>query len=494
MSKKLPVLVALLPVAVLLGLLSLNVYIFKDDAVGGSNQIILLVAAALAAALALFNGSSWQTLEEGILKNLKLALPAILILLMVGALAGTWLVSGVIPTMVYYGLKILNPEIFLFASCVIAALVALFSGSSWTTSATVGIALMGVSQVLGIYPGLAAGAVLSGAYFGDKLSPLSDTTNLASAATDTDLFTHIRYLTYTTIPSITITLVLFLLIGFSSSRSDYEPTEVSQLLTSLDASFNITPWLLIVPMLVLLMIWRKMPPLPALFFGCLAAAIFAFIFQPTLVDKIGSQYGGGDYAKYIGIMKTAYGSTQLETGNETLDNLLSSNGMAGMLTTIWLIVTAMVFGGVMEASGFLRQITEAIINRVRSVAGLVTATAGTCIFTNLSASDQYLSVLLTGRMYAESYRQRQLASQNLSRTVEDTGTVTSVLVPWNTCGAFHASVLGVATLSYAPFAFFCLISPIMSILFAYFNIKIVRLDDEKNNSEEQVAQLKATAQ
>ncbi|WP_317930317.1 Na+/H+ antiporter NhaC [Halioxenophilus sp. WMMB6] len=477
MTKTPPLAVAILPIAMLIALLTLNVFIFKDDAISGSNQIILVVAAALGAALAFFYGCSWITLEEGIVHSIKLATPAILILLMVGALSGTWLVSGIIPTLIYYGLHVLNPVIFLFAACIICIVVSIFTGSSWTTSATIGIALMGIGQVLGINPAFVAGAILSGAYFGDKLSPLSDTTNLASASAGTDLFTHIRYMTYTTIPSITLALLLYLVLGFGHS-SALDAASIEEILAALDNSFNITPWLLLVPLCVLVMIVKKIPPLPALFTGTVLGAIFAFIFQLPIVDQIGAEVGDAEWSKYVGIMQTAFGDTQLQTGNETLDELLSSGGMAGMLNTIWLIISAMIFGGVMEASGFLRQITEALISHVKSVGGLVSATVATCIFTNTSASDQYLAVLLPGRMYAESYRKRGLAPQNLSRTLEDSGTVTSVLVPWNTCGAFHAGVLGVATITYAPFAFFCIISPIMTIIFAYLNIKIAPLESE----------------
>jgi len=475
MTKNPPLVVALLPIVVLIALLTLNVKIFGDEAISGSNQIILILCAALASGLAHLYGSAWVDLEEGIVHSIKLATPAILILLMVGALSGTWLVSGIIPTMIYYGLQILNPVIFLFAACVICSIVAVFTGSSWTTSATIGIALMGIGKVLGINPGLIAGAILSGAYFGDKLSPLSDTTNLASASAGTDLFTHIRYLTITTIPSMSIALLLYIVLGLGHSN-EMDRAAIDGILVGLDNSFNITPWVLLVPLCVLVMIVKKIPPLPALFVGTVLGAVFAFIFQLPIVEAIGANVGQGEFAKYIGIMQTAFGDTQLQTGNETLDELLSSSGMAGMLNTIWLILSAMIFGGTMEASGFLRLITESLIRKVESVGSLVAATVGTCIFTNLSASDQYLAVLLPGRMFAESYKKRGLAPQNLSRSLEDSGTVTSVLVPWNTCGAFHAGVLGVATLTYLPFTFFCLISPLMSIYFAYMQIKIARLE------------------
>lgn len=466
--------VALAPLLILVVALSANVFIYKDDAVSGSSQIVLIACSALAALVAVRCGNSWYRLEQGILKSITLATPAILILLLVGALSGAWLVSGIIPTMIYYGLQVLSPSIFLAAACFICALVSVFAGSSWTTSATMGIALMGVGKVLGIHEGMIAGAILSGAYFGDKLSPLSDTTNLASASSGSELFSHIRYLTITTIPTFAVTLVLFTLIGLGVD-SQVSAANLDDILDKLGQRFNINPILLTAPLLVIAMILKRVPALPALFGGILIGVVFAFIFQQDTIASLGNN----DYQQYSGMMLTLYGGTSLVSGNAVLDELLSSGGMEGMLTTVWLIITAMIFGGVMEASGFLHRITQAMISLVKSAAGLVTATAGTCIFTNLTTSDQYLSVLIPGRMFAKAYEDRGLAPENLSRTLEDSGTVTSVLIPWNTCGAFHASVLGVATLSYAPFAFFCILSPIATVLVAFLGYKIKRTNDVK---------------
>jgi len=478
---KIPLPIAFLPVVLLIILLSINVFIFKDDAVSGSNQIILIVCGAFAALSAVYYGCRWMDLEKGIVNSIRIASPAILILLMVGALSGTWLVSGIIPTMIYYGLQVLNPAIFLLAACIICIFVSLFTGSSWTTSATVGIALVGIGKVLGLHPGMVVGAILSGAYFGDKMSPLSDTTNLASASTGTDLFTHIRYMCYTTVPSISIAMILFLLLGFGAKDTSADNT-VSDILDSLRNSFNITPLLLLVPCAVIFMIIKRIPALPALFIGALLGVVFAFIFQPDIIREVGS--GSDKYPHYMGIMQALFGDTAMNTGHQVLDELLTSGGMGGMLTTIWLIISAMIFGGVMESSGFLKTITDALIQKVKSAGSMVSATVGTCIFFNISASDQYLAVLLPGRMYSEAYKLRGLESKNLSRTIEDSGTVTSVLVPWNTCGAYHATVLGVATLAYAPYAFFCLISPFMTIFFAYMKIKIAeRADMELSESK-----------
>ena len=462
-----PLSVAVLPLLILIGLLTVNVTIFGDDAIGGSNQIVLIICAAISASLAMFYGVKWKTIEQSVVNGIRIATPAMLILLIVGALSGTWMISGIIPTMIYYGLLILDPLFFLVSACVISALVAVFTGSSWTTSATIGIALMGIGSVLGVSPAISAGAILSGAYFGDKMSPLSDTTNLAAATTGTELFTHIRYMMITTVPSISIALLLFLGIGLFGDRTG-DMADTPDIEQALQGALTISPWLLLVPLSVLIMIIKKVPALPALFIGALLGGIFAVLFQPELVASLGS----GDFPVYSGLMLIAYGDAAIQTGHPVLDELLTSGGMSGMLGTIWLIMAAMIFGGAMEGAGFLHTITRVLVARAKSAVGLVSATTGTCLFTNVSASDQYLSVVVPGRMFASAFKNRGLASQNLSRTLEDSGTVTSVLVPWNTCGAYHATVLGVATLSYAPFAFFCLISPLMTIIVAAFNYRL----------------------
>lgn len=477
-SPRYPLWVAIAPIIVLISLLSMNVFIFGDDALSGSNQVVLLVSAAVAASFAVRAGCNWKQLQEGILSSIMIAVPALLILLLVGAMSGTWLLSGIVPSMIYYGLQLLNPTVFLAATCAIGALVALATGSSWTTAATVGIALMGIGKALGLPEGMIAGAIISGAYFGDKMSPLSDTTNLASGVAGTELFTHIRYMALTTTPSFLIALTLFALIGFFGEGGEVS-VDNDALLKALDSRFNITPWLMLVPGAVIFMIVKKVPAIPAIFIGSVLGAIFAFIFQYDLVQEVGARYGNADLSQmkqnYMGVMYTFYGSIQLATGNEMIDDLLKSKGMSGMLSTIWLILSAMVFGGVMERAGFLARITEILIARVRSDGGLVGSTVGTCMFTNVTASDQFLAIVVPGRMFASAYRERGLAEQNLSRSLEDSGTVTSVLVPWNTCGAFHAGVLGVATFSYAPFAFFCLISPLMTMFYAYRGFRIARL-------------------
>lgn len=477
-KQNIPILIALLPVLVLISFLSVNVFIFGDDAISGSNQIVLIFCGALTACLALLFGATWKELEKSVTASIRLVSPAVIILLIVGALSGTWLVSGIIPTMIYYGLYIVSPEFFLVSACIICILVSVFTGSSWTTSATIGIAMMGIGNVLGVSPAWTAGAILSGAYFGDKMSPLSDTTNLASATAGMDLFGHIRYMTITTIPSILIALLLFLIMGWLAGESGTIASK-AEIQQALDNALNISPWLLLVPAAVIFMIVKKVPAIPATFIGALLGGVFALIFQGEVVSNLQE----GEHSLYSGLMLATYGDSAIVTGNKTMDELLTSGGMAGMLGTIWLIIAAMIFGGIMEGSGFLGRITQALVARAKSAFGLVSATVGTCVFTNVSASDQYLAVVVPGRMFADAYKRRGLAPQNLSRTIEDSGTVTSVLIPWNTCGAYHATVLGVATLEYLPFVFFCLLSPIMTLLVAAVKFKVATLPADEQNAE-----------
>ncbi len=462
-------LISALPLIVLVVLLSYNVFVFGDDAVSGSNQIILIAAAAFASLLAVQQGSDWMDLQDGMLDAIRLAAPAILILLLVGALSGTWLISGIIPAMIYYGLQILSPEIFLPGACVITALVSLFTGSSWTSVATIGIALIGIGNVLGQNEAAVAGAIISGAYFGDKMSPLSDTTNLASAASGAELFTHVRYMALTTVPTIIIALLIFTVM--SSGSDDANATQRTEEMTAiLQNTINITPWLVLPPLIIIGLILRKVPALPAIFCGVLLGALFALIFQPDLITAL------GDDGTYVNLMKVMYTDSAIASGNPMLDELLTSGGMFGMLSTIWLILAAMAFGGVMDASGFLSRITGFLVSRAKSEFGLVSATAGTSIFTNVTAADQYLAVIVPGRMFAPAYAARGLAPENLSRTLEDAGTATSPLVPWNTCGAYHAGVLGVSTMAYAPFAIFCYLSPLMTLAFVALGIRIARIN------------------
>lgn len=478
-NKDLNIWEALIPVIALIGMLAYNVFVFGDSALGGTNQFILILGGAVAAVVGFLNKVSYKTMVEEVAQNLKSTTGAILILLMVGALAGTWLVSGIIPTMIYYGLDILNPTIFLAACVLICAVISVATGSSWTTSATVGIALIGIAGALGISPGMTAGAVLSGAYFGDKLSPLSDTTNLAPAMAGTDLFTHIKYMTYTTVPTIIVTLIFFIILGFTNDTTGV--ADVSEYQAAIDATFNTTPWLFLVPIAVIAMIVKKISPLIALLIGTLLAGVFALIFQPDLVLNVSGLKEWSFEAGYKGIMNAITVKTVVAPVSdnpqivEELAGLFEGKGMESMLGTIWLIICAMVFGGVMDAIGALSRISRSLLNMFSSTFGLFFSTVASCLAINVTASDQYLALVVPGKMYEKAYREKGLAPENLSRTLEDSGTVTSVLIPWNTCGAYHSGTLGVSVADYFVYAVFSWLSPIMTLIFAAFSIKIRQL-------------------
>jgi Na+:H+ antiporter, NhaC family len=466
--------IALLPIVVLVGLLVLNVKIYGEDATYGSNQIALIIATAIAAVIGLRLGFTWKKLEKGIVKSIKSALPAILILLLIGSLAGTWMISGIVPTMIYYGLEIINPSIFLVAACIVSAIVAMATGSSWSTIATVGLALIGVGEALGFHLPMVAGAIISGAYFGDKMSPLSDTTNLAPAMAGTDLFTHIRYMALTTVPSIFLTLIIFLILGFTIDTTT-NAASVENIMNTIQGKFYVSPILLLVPVIVVVLIIKKVSAVPALLIGTLLGAFAAVLFQPDIIQQIAGETSSYGMSSYKASMNAMFGKISiLEEGN-SMERLLKTRGMEGMMNTIWLIICAMAFGGVMEACGLLQKITKSVVKMAKSTGSLIATTAGTCVFFNATASDQYLAIVVPGRMFADTYEERGLAPQNLSRTLEDSGTVTSVLFPWNTCGAAQSSILHVATGEYWMYCFFNLISPAMTMIFGYFNIKIAKL-------------------
>ena len=469
---------ALIPVFALVGMLAFNVFVFGDDALGGSNQFILLLGGAVAAIVGVYHKVDYKSMVEEVSQNIKSTTGAILILLMVGALAGTWLISGIIPTMIYYGLQLLNPSIFLAACVIICALISVATGSSWTTSATVGIALVGIAKALDISLGMTAGAILSGAYFGDKLSPLSDTTNLAPAMAGTDLFTHIRYMTFTTVPTIIITLIVFVIIGLNLDADG--SANIEPILSSIESSFYISPWLFIVPVIVIAMIIVKTPPLIALLIGTLLAAIAALFFQPDLVLMASGAETLDFISGYKGILTAITTDIEIPTDNELLRDLFAASGMAGMLSTIWLIICAMVFGGIMDAIGALAKISEALLNLFHTTFGLFASTVVSCLALNATASDQYLAIVVPGKMFSKAYRDRNLAPENLSRSLEDSGTVTSVLIPYNTCGAYHSGVLGVPVVDYFFYAIFNYLSPFMTLIFAAFKIKIRQLKTPAN--------------
>ena len=463
---------ALLPLFFLVVLLSYNVIVYGDDALNGSNQFILLIGGAIAAIIGFKKRISYDSMLEKIADNLKSVTGALLILLFVGALSGTWLISGIIPAMIYYGLKILHPSIFLPACIVICAIISISTGSSWTTSATVGIALIGIGSVLKIPLGMVAGAIISGAYFGDKLSPLSDTTNLAPAMAGAELFDHIKYMAYTTVPSILITLIVFSILNLTQNYNVLPDT--GDLLGAIREKFTINYWLFLVPITVIILIVKKTPPLVALLVGTLLGALFAIFFQPQiLLDITGSKTLNSKIA-YKAILDAISVSTQVNTSNAILNGLFISGGMEGMLGTIWLIICAMVFGGIMDAIGALKVISNALLSWAKNTFQLFASTVASCLAINLTASDQYLSIVIPGKMFSKAYEERNLAPENLSRTLEDSGTVTSVLIPWNTCGAYQSGVLGVSVLEYFFFAIFNWLSPLMTLIYAALSVRIAK--------------------
>ena len=479
--KNLSLVQSLIPIVFLIVLLTYNVYVFGDDSLEGSNQFILLIGASIAVFIGFINKINFKLIIKKIGKNLYSVTGAILILLFVGALTGTWLISGIIPAMIYYGLLIINPSIFLPACVILCAVVSLATGSSWSTSATIGVALIGIGKALGLPAGIVAGAAISGAYFGDKLSPLSDTTNLAPAVSGAKLFQHIKYMTYTTVPSILITIIILLIIGFSQDLNGN--TETISLLSSIEKKFNVSPLVFIAPAIVIYMIIRKAPPLIALFAGTLLGGLFSLMFQSKIIIELSGVNQLTFYSAYQTIINAVTIETQIITSNELLNDLFYSGGMKGMMNTIWLIICAMVFGGAMDAIGALKTISERFLAWANSTFKLFASTLASCLTVNLTASDQYLSIVIPGKMFAKAYKKRKLAPENLSRTLEDSGTVTSVLIPWNTCGAYQSGVLGVSVADYFIYSIFNWISPFMTLFYAAFKIKIKMISSRLNNSK-----------
>ncbi|MFL3647003.1 MAG: Na+/H+ antiporter NhaC [Cellvibrionales bacterium] len=472
-ASKISLFQALLPVGFLVVFLATNVFIYGDDALGGAHQFVLLMSAAIAGIIGSRLELSYQSMLDAVAHNIQSITTALLILLFVGSLAGTWLLSGIIPAMIYYGLQIIHPNIFLPACVILCALVSVMTGSSWSTTATVGIALIGIGKVLGIPVGMVAGAVISGAYFGDKLSPLSDTTNLAPAMAGTNLFVHIRYMTYTTVPTIVMTLMVFSIISMTQSVSG--TTDVDALLTDIEDRFNISLWFFLVPATLIMLIVKKTPPLVALLIGTLLGALCAIIYQPNLVLEVSGASQLTLASAYQGVLNAMTTDIRIQTNNVLLNDLFTSGGMQGMLGTIWLVICAMVFGGVMDAIGALQRISRWLLTMARTQFQLIASAVASCITVNITVSDQYLAILLPGKMYRQPFSDQQLAPENLSRTLEDAGTVTSALVPWNTCGAYHSGVLGVGVGEYFIYAIFNWLSPIVTLVYAFLNIKIRQL-------------------
>ena len=471
--------VSLMPFIVLVAALSMVIYVFGADALSGASQVALIFSAGVTVVLAMILYKiPWKIFEEAILDNITSVGTSIVILLLIGAVAGSWMVSGVVPTLIHYGMKVIFPEIFLFASCVISALIAVMTGSSWTTIATVGVALVGIGTAQGYEPGWIAGAIISGAYFGDKVSPLSDTTVLASSSAGTPLFTHIRFMMVTTVPSFIITLIIFLVV--SLMHGEGSAMRAADFSNDLKHTFNISPWLLLVPVLTAVLIVRKVSAIATLFIAAVIAGVFALIFQPHIIGSVAAGVAPDPSAGlsfvdgFKGLMISYYGSTAIDTGNAVLNDLVATRGMAGMLNTVFLIIAASTFGGTLVGSGMLQSLTDALVRFVRRRVTMVASTVGTGIFANMITGDQYLSILLTSSLYKKLYHERGYESKLLSRSVEDSATVVSVLIPWNSCGMTQATVLKVATLEYLPYCFFNLLSPLMSIFIAAIGYKIVK--------------------
>ncbi len=478
---------ALIPIGALVAMLALSVYLFGSDSSSGPNQIVLAMAAAIAAIVAIKNGHKWFDLQRAIIAGISTAMVAVLILLAVGALIGTWLMAGTVPSLIYYGMQILSPQWFFAAACLICAIAALATGSSWTVAGTLGVALIGVSMGLGLSPGIAAGAIISGAYFGDKMSPLSDTTNLAPAVVETDIFSHIRHMAWTTGPSFTLALFLFAIIGLGTETQS-DTLALQQLMTTLDQNFNISVLALLPLVVVMYMAYKKVPPLPTILFGALLGGAVAVVLQPDGVIQFANS---PELSRGIALVKgvwvamaNGYVST---TGIAEVDDLLTRGGMSSMLVTIWLIMTALAFGAVLEHSGMLRRLIDGALKRAKSTGSLVATVIFSCIGINIVAADQYIAIVLPGKMYRAEFARRKLDPKNLSRIVEDSGTLTSPLVPWNTCGAYMAATLGVATLAYLPFVFFNLINPLVSIVYGFTGFTMVKIDEVDEVAEPVVA-------
>lgn len=466
--------ISAIPLLVLIVMLALTIKLFGGDAIAGGSQLSLLTASAVCVTIAIIGyRCSWQQLEDAFVANMRSATPAIIILLLIGAIAGTWMASGVIPTLVYYGLKILSPSIFLPASCIICSVVSLLTGSSWTTIATIGVALMGIGNAMGFSEGWTAGAIISGAYFGDKISIMSDTTVLAASTSEVPVFSHIKYMLTTTTVSLFIAIVVFSIASLTGT-----PEAVVDILAieqALQDTFNITPWLLLVPILTGLLIAKRLPAIITLFASALFAAIAMLAFQPQIIEEIAADTSS--LSSIYAIIQCATSETAIETGNVQLNDLVATSGMGGMMDTIWLIICAMCFGGVMYGSGMLSAISQMFLRIAQRTVSVVGSTVCSGIFFNLTTGDQYISIILTSNLFRQLYDDRGLERKLLSRSVEDSATVTSVLIPWNSCGMTQSTVLGVATLTYLPYCIFNLASPIVSILVAAIGYKITKRDD-----------------
>lgn len=476
-EKRIGLIASLIPVVVLVFLLWLSVIkLYGNDAQSGATQMSLLISAGVALLIGWINGHKWRDIEKAIAHGVGNTVNALLILLMVGSLIGSWVLSGTVPAMIYYGLQIINPTYFYFTACILCGITAISIGSSWSTAGTIGIGLIGIAAGLGLSLEITAGAIISGAYFGDKMSPLSDTTNLAPAVAGTELFSHIRHMVWTTFPAITIALILYLILGLSTDGGAAE-INIQGRLDLLDQNFKIGAHLLIPMAVVFYMAFKSMPAFPTIMIGALVGGFFAVIFQQEAILRFVNAEHTTVLNMFDGVWRSLFGGYVSDTGNAELDKLLSRGGMSSMLYTIWIVLCAITFGSIIEKLGMLKRIVDSTIHLARSTGSLIFTTALTCIGVNILSADQYMAIVLPGRMYRLEFKRRNLAAKNLSRVLEDTGTVTSVLIPWNTCGVYMSGVLGVATFAYMPYCFFNILSPMISVLYGYLNFKIEKIGD-----------------
>ncbi len=460
---------SMLPIVLLVCLLIVNVQLFGDDVLNGSIQVVLILSTAITCLLSVWRMKTpWERFEQGFVQSVASATPAIIVLLLIGAMAGTWMMSGIIPAMIKYGLQVINPDYFLATGCIVSALISLSTGGSWTTIATVGVGLMGIGQVLGFDTAWVAGAIISGAYFGDKVSPLSETTNMASSVAGVNLFTHIRYMMYTTVPAFLLAVTIFFIYGLFGASSTTASSD--ELIRAIDANYTISPWLFVSPLVVLILIAKRVPVIVVLFVGVLLGGVTMLIAQSHMLALVSGETGFK--AGLMTAIESVYGAMSPQTNNEMLNSLIATKGMSGMLNTVWLIICAMCFGGAMEGSGMLQSITAKMVSRMNTTFSTVASTSGACLFLNITTGDQYISILLPGKMFSEVYQNQGYRPELLSRTLEDSATVTSVLIPWNSCGMAQSAVLGVATMAYMPFCFFNWLSPLMTLLVAMIGYKV----------------------
>jgi Na+:H+ antiporter, NhaC family len=480
MEKKPNFYISLIPILILVGMIIAGVRVFGDNLTSGPSQIALLTTSVIVIAISmLIYKNRWKNLENGMTSQLEKTGSAIFILLMIGSLTATWMLSGIVPSLIYFGLKLIHPSIFLAVAFLLTSLVSLLSGSSWTTCGTIGVALISAGSILGIHEGWLAGAIISGAYFGDKRSPLSDSCNLSASVAGVDLYKHINYLLYTNLPSFVISLIVFVIVGFTS---DVGQTDIHSIIDNVTGSFNISGWYLLIPCFTIFMIYKKVPPFITLFISALMGGFLAFIAQPQIISQIYGNISGTFNQCFYSIFKMMSSPVTIDAGSEMMNALASTKGMSGMMNTVWLILSVITFGGVMQGSGMINAITDAMIKFMTNTVRVVSYTIGTCIICNITLSDQYMSILLPGKMFAETYKKKGYAPELLSRTLEDSATVTSVLVPWNTCAVAQSTVLGVSTLTYLPFCIFNIISPLMSIFVAAINWKIHTINNNTNGN------------